>query len=73
MTEKWMIDLGLAEAPTVPVYRGSPGANVWVDLHSAQYYCADEDLYGKTQTGRYTTQIDAQRDQFEPAGRKPCD
>ena len=46
---------------------------VWVDLHTALYYCPDSDLYGKTSKGRFTTQRDAQLDQFEPAYRKACD
>jgi hypothetical protein len=71
--EKVMVSLGLAETPTVPVYLGNPNAQVWVDLHTALYYCADSDLYGKTPGGKFTTQRDAQMDQFEPAARKNCD
>jgi hypothetical protein len=71
--ERLLVDLGLAETPPTPVYLGNPNAKVWVDLHTAQYYCADSDLYGKTGGGRFTTQRDAQMDQFEPAARKNCD
>ena len=71
--ERLLVDLGLAETPPTPVYLGNPNAKVWVDLHTAQYYCADSDLYGKTAGGRFTTQRDAQMDQFEPAARKNCD
>jgi hypothetical protein len=71
--EKLLIDLGLAETPPTPVYLGNPNASVWVDLHTALYYCSDSDRYGKTSEGKYTTQRDAQMDQFEPAARKNCE
>jgi hypothetical protein len=71
--EKLLVSLGLAETPPAPVYLGNPNAQVWVDLHTALYYCSDSDLYGKTPGGKFTTQRDAQMDQFEPAARKNCD
>jgi hypothetical protein len=71
--EQLLVSLGLAETPTAPVYLGNPNAPVWVDLHTALYYCSDSDLYGKTARGKFTTQRDAQLDQFEPAARKNCD
>jgi hypothetical protein len=71
--ERMLIGLGLAETPAAPVYLGNPNAPVWVDLHTALYYCSDSDLYGKTPGGKFTTQRDAQMDQFEPAARKNCD
>jgi hypothetical protein len=71
--EKLLVNLGLAETPEAPVYLGNPNAQVWVDLHTALYYCAGSDLYGKTPGGKFTTQRDAQLDQFEPAARKNCD
>jgi putative methionine-R-sulfoxide reductase with GAF domain len=71
--DKILIGLGLAEAPEAPQYRGNPNTQVWVDLHTALYYCPGSDLYGKTQQGKLTSQRDAQLDQFEPANRKACD
>jgi hypothetical protein len=71
--ERLLVSLGLAETPPAPVYLGNPNAPVWVDLHTALYYCADADLYGKTPGGKFTTQRDAQMDQFEPAARRNCD
>ncbi len=62
-----------AEAPDAPEYKGNPETQVWVDLHTALYYCPGADLYGKTPKGKFTTQRDAQLDQFEPAYRKACD
>lgn len=71
--DKFLIALGLAEAPDPPQYRGNPSIQVWVDLHTALYYCPGSDLYGKTPRGKLTSQRDAQLDQFEPANRKACD
>ena len=70
--EKLMVNLGLAEPPPTPVDMGNPNAQVWVDVHTALYYCSGSDLYGKTADGKFTTQRDAQQDQFEPANRKAC-
>jgi hypothetical protein len=68
-----LISLGLAEPPEPPESTGNPDAKVWVDLHSALYYCPGADLYGKTPQGKYLSQRDAQLGQFEPAYRKACD
>ncbi len=71
--EKFLVSLGLAEAPDAPAYTGNPNTRVWVDLHTALYYCPGAELYGKTEGGKFTTQRDAQQDRFEPASRKVCD
>ena len=71
--DKILISLGLAEAPEEPEYKGNPDTQVWVDLHTALYYCPGSDLYGKTAKGKLSTQRQAQLDQFEPASRKACD
>jgi GAF domain-containing protein len=71
--DRMLIRLGLAEAPAPPEYKGNPETQVWVDLHTALYYCPGADLYGKTPKGRFSSQRDAQLDQFEPAYRKACD
>jgi GAF domain-containing protein len=71
--DKFLISVGLAEAPEPPEYKGNPDTQVWEDLHTALYYCPGSDLYGKTPKGKFTTQRDAQLDQFEPAYRKACD
>ena len=70
--EKLMISLGLAEPPPAPIYMGNPDTQVWVDVHTALYYCPGSDLYGKTADGKFASQKDAQQDQFEPANRKAC-
>lgn len=71
--EKMLVGLGLAEPPPPSLYLGNPSTQVWVDVHTALYYCPGADLYGKTAGGKLTTQRDAQQDQFEPANRKACD
>jgi putative methionine-R-sulfoxide reductase with GAF domain len=72
MLDKFMISIGIAEPPDAPEYKGNPETQVWVDLHTALYYCPGAELYGKTPRGRFTSQRDAQLDQFEPAYRKAC-
>jgi GAF domain-containing protein len=71
--DRMLISLGLAEAPEPPEDKGNPATQVWVDLRTGLYYCPSTDLYGKTPKGKYTTQRDAQLDQFQPAYRKACD
>jgi putative methionine-R-sulfoxide reductase with GAF domain len=73
--DKLLIDLGLAEAPEAPEYKymGNPNTQVWIDTHTALYYCPGSELYGKTAKGRFASQHDAQLDQFEPASRRACD
>jgi putative methionine-R-sulfoxide reductase with GAF domain len=70
--DRVLVQLGLAEPPPTPEDKGNPTAQVWVDLHTALYYCRGTDLYGKTPQGKFTTQRAAQLDQFEPAYRKAC-
>lgn len=71
--DRMLISLGLAEAPAPPENKGNPDTQVWVDLHTALYYCPGSDLYGKGPKGKFVSQRDAQLDQFEPAYRKACD
>jgi len=70
--DRMLVKLGVAEAPEPPEDKGNPNTEVWVDLQTALYYCPGADLYGKTPKGRFSTQRDAQLDQFEPAYRKAC-
>ena len=71
--ESILIELGLAETPSpTPSALGRPDAPVWVDVHTALYYCEGSDLYGKTPEGRFTTQREAQQDQFQSASELAC-
>ncbi len=72
--ERMLIALGIAEAPAPVVHsEGNPSIDVWVDPHTALYYCPGEELYGKTADGRIASQHDAQVDRFQPAGRAVCE
>jgi hypothetical protein len=71
--DRVLISLGLAEPPPAPENKGNPSTAVWVDLQTGLYYCPNTDPYGKTPKGKYTSQRDAQLDQFAPAYRKVCD
>ncbi len=72
--ERALITLGIAEAPAPVIhFQGDPGIQVWVDPHSALYYCPGEEQYGTTAGGRLSSQHDAQMDRFEPAGRSACE
>jgi hypothetical protein len=71
--QRVLVNLGIAEAPAPQIhYRGDPNIEVWVDPHTALYYCPGDDLYGKTADGRLSGQREAQVDQFEPANRAAC-
>ena len=71
--ERVLVSLGIAEAPPPAIhYRGDPNIKVWVDTHTALYYCPGDDLYAKSPGGHFTTQQEAQADRFEPAQRSAC-
>jgi len=72
--ERALVTLGIADAPAPVVHlHGDPGLAVWVDPHTALYYCPGEEQYGKTTDGRFSPQHEAQMDRFEPAGRSACE
>jgi hypothetical protein len=72
--ERALVTLGIAEAPTPVVHlQGDPSIEVWVDPHTALYYCPGEELYGKAGGGRFSSQREAQMDRFEPASRSACE
>ena len=71
--ERTLIAMGVAEEPQQTVnFHGDPDLKVWVDTHTALYYCPGDELYGKSPGGHYTTQREAQADRFEPAERSVC-
>jgi hypothetical protein len=72
--ERALVMLGIAEAPAPLMHQqGDPNMTVWIDPHTALYYCPGEELYGKTADGHFSTQHDAQSDRFEPANRAACE
>ncbi|MGO9366533.1 MAG: hypothetical protein ACLP0H_02765, partial [Terriglobales bacterium] len=47
--QRALVTLGIAEAPAPVVHlQGDPGIQVWVDPHTALYYCPGEEQFGKT-------------------------
>ena len=71
--ERVLVAMGIAEAPQPVVhFHGDPNLKVWVDTHTALYYCPGDELYGKSPDGHYTTQREALADRFEPAERSVC-
>ena len=71
--DRFLVAIGIAEVSQPAVhFQGDPNIKVWVDTHTALYYCPGEDLYGKSPDGHYSTQHDAQSDRFEPAERSVC-
>jgi hypothetical protein len=73
--ESVLVELGLAQVPsrTPATPTGNPSVRVWVDVHTALYYCPGSDLYGKTPGGQFESQRSAQQDQFEPATGTVCE
>jgi hypothetical protein len=68
-----LVKVGLADVPArAPALSGNPDVRVWVDVHTALYYCPGSDLYGMTPGGHFASQHDAQVDEFEPASRIAC-
>ncbi len=71
--DRFLVAIGIAEVSQPAVhFQGDPNIKVWVDTHTALYYCPGEELYGKSPDGHYSTQHDAQSDRFEPAERSVC-
>src|ERR1700674_58174 len=72
--ERALVTLGIAEIPAPAVhFQGDPSLAVWVDPHTALYYCPGEEQYGKTVDGRFSPQREAQMERFEPASRSACE
>jgi ribosomal protein S27AE len=72
--ERALVTMGIAEAPAPVIHlQGDPSIEVWVDPHTALYYCPGAEPFGKTKDGRLSSQRDAQLDRFEPASRSACE
>jgi DNA-binding NarL/FixJ family response regulator len=70
--DQLLVSLHLKSIPA-PDDSGNPDVRVWIDLHTALYYCPDSSSYGKTVKGKFTSQHEAQLDRFEPASGRPCE
>ena len=51
---------------------GNPTVKVWVNKTSHVYHCPASRYYGKTKSGEYMTQKEAQEAGHHPAGGKVC-
>jgi len=51
---------------------GNPQVKVWAEMRTGLYYCAGDELWGKTMQGKYLTQSEAEGDAYQPAHRQPC-
>jgi DNA-binding NarL/FixJ family response regulator len=71
-TERLQVGAGLKPGPAA-LFSGNPDTRVWIDVHTALYYCRGAEQYGRTSGGRFARQHDAQEDHFEPAARKACE
>jgi len=73
--ESVMVKLGLVQVPqrTAAPSKGNPDLQVWLDVHTALYYCPGSELYGHTLGGQFATQRDAQLSQFKPATGAVCE
>jgi hypothetical protein len=66
------LHLGTPEKPA-PVATGDDAhIRVWADRKTALYYCPGSALYGRTKSGHFMSQAEAQSANFEPAARRAC-
>ncbi len=72
VVDQFLVGVGLKSTPPSAVV-GNPDTKVWIDVHTALYFCPGTDSFGKTRKGHFARQRDAQLDHFEPATGKPCD
>jgi hypothetical protein len=52
--------------------QGNPDVKVWVNTKSGVYHCPGTRWYGKTKSGEYMTQGQAQEKGYRPAYGKVC-
>lgn len=51
---------------------GNPAIKVWVNINSGVYHCPNTKWYGKTKSGRFMTQREAQAKGYRPAYGAVC-
>jgi hypothetical protein len=51
---------------------GNPTVNVWVNTNSGVYHCPNTRWYGKTKSGQFMTQREAQAKGYRPAYGAVC-
>lgn len=55
-----------------PLEAGNPDAKVWVNSRTMKYHCPDSPWYGRTLTGQYLTQKEAEKAGYVPAYGVAC-
>jgi hypothetical protein len=51
---------------------GNPQVKVWAEMRTGLYYCPGNASWGKTEQGKYMTQLEAELNAFQPAHHQPC-
>jgi len=60
------------DRPSATQSAGNPTVKVWVNTNSGVYHCPGTRWYGKTKSGRYMTQREAQARGYRPAYGAVC-
>jgi hypothetical protein len=58
--------------PATTQSAGNPTVKVWVNTNSGVYHCPGTRWYGKTKSGQYMTQREAQAKGYRPAYGAVC-
>jgi hypothetical protein len=60
------------DAPIPTQSAGNPTVKVWVNTNSGVYHCPNTRWYGKTKSGQFMTQREAQAKGYRPAYGAVC-
>lgn len=60
------------EAPPLTQTAGNPTVKVWVNTNSGVYHCPNTTWYGRTKSGQFMTQREAQAKGYRPAYGAVC-
>jgi hypothetical protein len=60
------------DRPFITQSAGNPIVKVWVNTNSGVYHCPGTRWYGKTKSGRFMTQREAQSKGYRPAYGAVC-
>ena len=60
------------DAPVTTQRPGNPDVKVWVNTNSGVYHCPGTRWYGKTKSGQFMTQREAQAKGYRPAYGAVC-
>jgi hypothetical protein len=60
------------DTPVTTQSAGNPNVKVWVNTNSGVYHCPNTRWYGKTKSGQFMTQREAQAKGYRPAYGAVC-